>query len=95
MPAGNTKLTDEMIAALHYWLVASGVPADFCLVSGFKLPTSHGGGGVGLPVHMFCELLAALSKLCGVAADVSALTSLRLSRKAEALPAAADSLMYT
>jgi hypothetical protein len=91
VPAGDTKLADEMVAALHYWLLASGMPTHFCLVAGFKLPTSH----VHLPVHTFGALVAELPKLCGVAADVSVLDDLRLTRKAEVLSAAADSLMYT
>jgi hypothetical protein len=92
--AGDMQASDPMLAALGYWLHASGIPATFHLVAGFKQRSSSGGAAQPLQVEAFEGLFAKASALCGHAIDARRLQGVTVQRQAKTEPAVNDSLMY-
>jgi hypothetical protein len=83
-----------MLAALAYWMHASGIPFDLHLVAGFRPGSGTGIDVEDVQTESFQELLEALPSLCGIKCDADAMQGLFVRKQHGDRPAVEDSLMY-
>ena len=95
--ADNTPIKDSMLAGLHHWLLASGIPALFLLVPGFKPSKADFSPSSTLPVEDAKPLVTVLQDMLHIHIDEAKLPQLRMAPgwPGQAPEVAKLDLMYT